>query len=154
MKLIFFLLLYASCFSSCTSRLSPKDTEIKALSDSLKVRCNDRIMQTDSLRIEAENFMAHTQPGTPEYFLARQYYINSYFNEKNFPRVLEMLDETERMPGYKDLPATQANYLYTRSRCYQFMQQYDKAIAISRQIMDLVPTPGDTLAHEASVPVP
>lgn len=82
MKLIFFLLLYASCFSSCTSRLSPKDTEIKALSDSLKVRCNDRIMQTDSLRIEAENFMAHTQPGTPEYFLARQYYINSYFNEK------------------------------------------------------------------------
>ena len=71
MKLIFFLLLYASCFSSCTSRLSPKDTEIKALSDSLKVRCNDRIMQTDSLRIEAENFMAHTQPGTPEYFLAR-----------------------------------------------------------------------------------
>ena len=60
MKLIFFLLLYASCFSSCTSRLSPKDTEIKALSDSLKVRCNDRIMQTDSLRIEAENFMAHT----------------------------------------------------------------------------------------------
>lgn len=63
MKLIFFLLLYASCFSSCTSRLSPKDTEIKALSDSLKVRCNDRIMQTDSLSIEAENFMAHTQPG-------------------------------------------------------------------------------------------
>ena len=148
MKLIFFLLLYASCFSSCTSRLSPKDTEIKALSDSLKVRCNDRIMQTDSLRIEAENFMAHTPPGTPEYFLARQFYINSYFNEKNFPRVLEMLDEAEQMPGYKDLPATQANYLYTRSRCYQFMQQYDKAIAISRQIMDLVPTPGDPLAHE------
>ena len=28
------------------------------------------------------------------------------------------------------------------------MQQYDKAIAISRQIMDLVPTPCDTLAHE------
>lgn len=148
MKLIFFLLLYASCFSSCTSRLSPKDTEIKALSDSLKVRCNDRIMQTDSLRIEAENFMAHTQPGTPEYFLARQFYINSYFNEKNFPRVLEMLDETEQMPGYKDLPATQANYLYTRSRCYQFTQQYDQAIAISRRIMDLVPAPGDTLAHE------
>lgn len=87
--------------------------------------------------------------GTAEYFRARQFYINSYFNEKKFDRVLEMLDETEQMPGYKDLPGTQADYLYTRSRCYQFTRQYDKAIDISRRIMDLVPAPGDTLAHES-----
>ncbi|WP_300699966.1 hypothetical protein [Bacteroides sp.] len=120
----------------------------KHLIDSLETRCNDRIMQTDSLRLEAENFMQHTRPGTSEYFHARQFYINSYFNEKDYDRVLQLLAETEQMTGYKDLPGTQADYLYTRSRCYQFTGRYDEAITISRQIMDLVPAPGDTLAHE------
>ena len=141
-----FLLLFAGCNSRTTS--ASKEQQ-KALYDSLETRCYDRVTQTDSLRLEAENFMRHTQTGTPEYFRARQFYINSYFNEKKFDRVLEMLDETEQMPGYKDLPGTQADYLYTRSRCYQFTRQYDKAIDISRRIMDLVPAPGDTLAHES-----
>lgn len=141
-----FLLLFAGCSSRTTS--ASKEQQ-KALYDSLETRCYDRVTQTDSLRLEAENFMRQTQAGTPEYFRARQFYINSYFNEKKFDRVLEMLYETEQMPGYKDLPGTQADYLYTRSRCYQFTQQYDKAIDISRRIMDLVPAPGDTLAHES-----
>lgn len=148
MKLLILLSLCLSLFGSCAHRSPSNGVEEKSLYDSLETRCYDRVTLTDSLRLEAQNFMRQTQTGTPEYFRARQFYINSYFNEKKFDRVLEMLDEAEQMPGYRDLPGTQADYLYTRSRCYQFTQQYDKAIAVSRRIMDLVPAPGDTLAHK------
>lgn len=154
MKHVMLFSLIAFILISCTHRTpaTREEEAYKKQTDSLEELCFSLVdrLNVDSLRAEATYFMSIASPGTYEYFRARQFYINSWFNAKDYPQVLAMLNETEAMPGFASLPACRADYAYTRARCYQFMGRPDDAIATFRRLMDIEPTPGDTSSLEAT----
>lgn len=154
MKHVILFSFIAFTLIACTHRTPTgmEEDAYKKQTDSLENRCFSLVdrLNVDSLRAEASYFMCVASPGTYEYFRARQFYINSWFNAKDYPQVLTMLDETEAMPGFSSLPANRADYAYTRARCYQFMERYDDAIATFYQLMKIPPVPGDTTSYETT----
>ena len=122
-----FLLLFV-LFSACKENKKPQPNEVYL--DSLADRCFDQLMQlqTDSLRITAQLYLKATEPYGRRYYKARQFYINSFFNAKAYDKVLLLLDETAKMPGFNEYPVIVCDYQYTRARTYQFQQKYQQAI--------------------------
>lgn len=114
--------------SSCKEKQHSEYQE--AHLDSLANHCYDLVvqLQTDTLRMAAENYMNETQLYSQRYFKARQYYINSFFNAKEYDKVLSMLDETSKLPHFNDYPLIVCEYQYTRARCLQYSQRYPEAI--------------------------
>lgn len=111
------------------------------LLDSLNEKCYTLLMQlqTDSLRMVAEEFMKAAPQPSRQYFKAKQYYINSYFNARDFDKVLSLLDETEQMPYFGDYPAVVCDYLYTRARTFQYSERYPEAIDAFKRCLTFTP---------------
>lgn len=130
LSLCFFVL-----FLSCTGK-QQKMTE-NSLLDSLDNHCYTLLvkLQTDSLRIAAQEYMDATTKYSKKYFKARQYYINSYFNDRDFKKVLDLLDETERMNHFNDYPVIVCDYLYTRARVFQYTSRYPEAIEVFKRCL-------------------
>lgn len=133
-----YLLLAVLCFSRCQH---PGKTGNTAELDSISSRCYDLLVElkTDELRNLAKDYIEKTAQGSKRYFEAQQFYINSYFNAKDYPHTLELLKKAKEDPALAQMPASYGNYLYTEARCYQFSKQYPQAISIYRKILDIEP---------------
>lgn len=131
--------LICSFIFSCTQKRA--DTVESSLLDSLNERCYTLVMQlqVDSLRMAAEEFMKAAPKGSKRFFKARQFYINSYFNARNYDKVISLLDGTERMEHFNDYPAIVSDYTYTRARCFQYSARYPEAIEAFKRCLSFCP---------------
>lgn len=122
------MLLLSLLFLNCTGKQHSRQND--AYMDSLQTRCYELLnqFQTDTLRMAADEYMRATEQYSQHYYKARQFYINSYFNAKDHDKVLEMLDETSKLPHFNEYPVTVCDYQYTRARSYQYSKKYPEAI--------------------------
>lgn len=134
-----FLLSFFFFLFSC-SRLQQPAVESPVI-DSLAKRCHTLLLdlQTDSLRDVAEVYMKTSTKHSEPFFKARQYYINSYFNARDYDKVLSLLSETEQMPHFNDYPGIVCDYMYTRARAFQYSKRYQEAIESFKQCLALNP---------------
>lgn len=138
---IFLCMLASLLLAGCSHQSKPAET---AELDSLSTRCYALVQElnTDELRRTANEYLAKAPKGSKPYFEARLFYINSFFNEKDYPRTLKLLAETMEDAALKRFPASYANYTYTEARCHQFSRQYPEAIAAYRRLLDIEPDAG------------
>lgn len=136
-----YLLLFSLfvCLFSCTNKQPLK--EESPLLDSLKERCYAFVMklQVDSLRTAAEEYIKASPEGSRHFFKAQQFYINSYFNAREYDKVLTLLDKTEQMAHFNEYPSIVCDYMYTRARALQYSKRYSEAIEAFKYCLTFTP---------------
>ena len=149
-SLIILLPLFIIIFFSCKEKQFSKYDEVYL--DSLADHCYDLVvqLQTDTLRMVAQDYMKATELYSYRFYKARQYYINSYFNAGDYDKVLSLLAATEQMPSFNEYPALVCDYMYTRARAFQYSKRYPEAIEAFKHCLRF--TPEDKEQYESLLP--
>lgn len=149
---IFVLLLFMLLFSACSS--SVKEDKYAHLKDSLKTQCEKYAveLQSDSLRMTAEEYLKFTKPNSRDYFKACHFGILADFNSHNYTSVLSAINKITADSALKDYPDIACRYQFTRGRALQYSQKADEAIAAFKTCMTY-DTTEDTMRQNISTTV-